>query len=287
VDYTEYTGKGCSVKEYALAMSDGVRLKMIDFTPKSVHPGKPIVLFIAGWISLIQGWKGVLKVLTPRFRVLYLETREKTSSVLPAGGRVSFTMERMARDIHEVVEQAIPGNKSFIIAGSSLGATAIVEQQLMEGRKPLCTVLIAPVAEFRYPAVLGSIIPALPPSLYLAIKPIVKWYLRNFRLDAKKEPEQMQKYSNTLDAADPYKLKPNAIAIRNYAVWDKLPGVRTPTLIVGATTDTLHGTNYLTRMTELLPRAAYRELESNKETHSEKAGELIAGFLDRKEYLEI
>jgi hypothetical protein len=40
-------------------------------------------------------------------------------------------------------------------------------------------------------------------------------------------------------------------------------------------------------MTELLPRAAYRELASNKETHSEKAGDPIAGFLDRKEYLEI
>jgi homoserine acetyltransferase len=140
---------------------------------------------------------------------------------------------------------------------------------------------------FRFPKVLGSIIPALPPALYTVVKPVIKWYLRNFRLDKQKEPEQVKKYENTLDAADPYKLKPNALAIRNYAIWDKLPHIKTPIVIIGAKSDTLHGTEYLEKMLELLPRAGYRELASNKETHSGTCGDLIVNFIRKKEYLEI
>lgn len=287
MDYSEYTAKGSSVKEYYAAVSDGVSLKIIDFVPKADNPRAPVVLFVAGWISLISGWKGVLKKLTPEFRTLYLETREKISSRLPGGARVGFSTLRMAEDIADIVEKAIPRNRPFVLAGSSLGATAILEHGTMEKRKPLCTILISPIPEFRFPAVLGSIIPALHPSWYLAIKPLVKWYLKNFRLDKEKEPEQVKKYENTLDAADPYKLKPSAIAVRNYSIWDKLPGIKTPSLIIGASSDTLHGTDYLSRMLSLMPHSCYRELESNKETHSEICGELIAEFLKKKDYLEI
>jgi hypothetical protein len=77
MDYSQYTDNSKAVKEYMLDVSDGVSLKIIDFTPRNVSQGKPVILFVAGWISLISGWKGVLKVLTAEYRVLYLESREK------------------------------------------------------------------------------------------------------------------------------------------------------------------------------------------------------------------
>ena len=287
MDYSEYTSRGTRTSEYYVTVSDGVSLKIIDFAPKGDNPRTPVVLFVAGWISLITGWKGVMQKLTPAFRTLYLETREKITSRLPERRRVGFSTLRMAQDIAEIVDNAIPRNRPFVLAGSSLGATAILEHGMLEGKKPLCTILISPIPEFRFPPVLGSILPALHPSLYLAVKPLVKWYLKNFRLDKEREPEQVKKYENTLDAADPYKLKPSAIAVHNYNIWDKLPGITTPSLIIGASSDTLHGTDYLSRMRSLMPHACYRELASNKETHSEVCGELIVEFLKKKDYLEI
>ncbi len=287
MDYTRYAASGCTIKEYYITMSDGVQLRIIDFTPKGDSRKSPMFVFVAGWISLISGWEGFLKSITAKYRTIYMDTREKNTSILPAHGKVSFTMDRLKLDLKESLEKIVPRDRHFILSGSSLGATVILEEQLIAKRKPLCTILISPIAVFRFPSFLGTVIPALHPSMYLIAKPVVKWYLRNFRLDKHKEPEQVKKYENTLDAADPYKLKPNALAIRNYHIWEKLPGISVPTLIIGAKSDTLHGTDTLNRMLELLPRAAYRELASNKETHSEACGGLIVDFIRRKEYLEI
>lgn len=282
MDYSPYTDHSTTVKEYMVDVSDGVSLKIVDFTPRNVSQEKPVILFVAGWISLISGWKDVLKVLTAEHRVIYLESREKQSSTVPDVKKVSFSIERLKLDIGEVIEKVIPLSGKFILAGSSLGASAILEYCGSEKQKPLSAVLIAPNTEFRFPKILGTIIPAIHPSLYFTVKPVIKWYLRNFRLDKKNCKEQIEKYENTIDCADPYKLKANALAIRNYAIWDRIDNITVPCLIIGATTDTLHDTENIKHLLKILPDSTYIELKSNMETHSEKAGRIIVEYIQSK-----
>jgi len=279
MDYSQYTDNSTAVKEYMLGVSDGVSLKIIDFTPQNVSPEKPVIIFVAGWISLISGWKGVLKVLTAKYRVLYLETREKQSSLVPDVKKVSFSMDRLVLDIAQIVKKVIPPSEKFVLAGSSLGATVILEYCGSEGRKPLSAVLISPKADFKFPKLLELVIPALHPSLAFLIRPVVKWYLRNFRLDKKNNREQVSKYENTLDCADPYKLKANALALRNYALLNRVNKINVPCLMVGATTDKLHGTGEIKQIMSIIPDSTYVELESNMETHSEKAGHVIVEYI--------
>lgn len=279
MDYSLYTESSTEVKEYMTLMSDGVSLKIIDFTPQNLSPEKPVILFVAGWISLISGWQGVLKVLTADYRVMYLESREKQSSIVPDVKKTSFNMERLKLDIGEIIKKVIPESSQFILAGSSLGASAILEYCGSDGRKPLSAVLIGPNAEFKFPKLLGSIIPAIHPAIYSLFKPVIKWYLKNFRLDKKNSMDQIKKYEMTLDCADPYKLKANALAIRNYALWDRIQNIEVPSLIIGATSDTLHGTENIKKLIDTLPCSMYIELKSNTETHSEKAGHVIIDYI--------
>lgn len=279
MNYNQYTESSTAIKEYMIEVSDGVYLKIIDFTPSGISEKRPVILFVAGWISLISGWKGVLIKLTSRYRVIYLESREKKSSAVSDVKKTSFSMDRLRIDIGEVIEKIIPASEKFILAGSSLGASAILEHCGTEGRKPSAAVLIGPNAEFRFPRVLGSLIPLIHPGIYFSIKPVIKWYLKNFRLDKKKSMEQIIKYHNTLDCADPYKLKANALAIKNYSLWDNVTRIDVPCLVIGATTDTLHGTENIKKILKIIPGATYIELESNMETHSEKAGDIIAEYI--------
>ncbi len=281
MDYAPYTDNSAKVKEYMVDVSDGVSLKIIDFSPKNILPEKPVILFVAGWISLISGWKNVLKVLTTKHKIIYLESREKSSSSVPDVKKASFSMERLKLDIGEIVEKVISPSEKFVLAGSSLGATAILEYCGSEKRKPSSAVLIGPNTEFRFPKVLGSIIPAIHPSLYLTVKPAIKWYLRNFRLDKKNCQEQIEKYENTLDCADPYKLKANALAIKEYIIWDHVVNVNVPCLIIGAAKDKLHDLENIKRLMKVIPDCKYIELDSNMETHSEKAGRIIAEYIQR------
>lgn len=279
MDYSQYTDNSTAVKEYMVEVSDGVSLKVIDFTPRITSSEKPVILFVAGWISLIAGWKGVLKVLTAKYRVLYMETREKQSSIVLDVKKVSFSMERLKLDIGEIIEKAIPPLENFVIAGSSLGASAIIEYCGSEGRKPLSAILISPKAEFGFPKILELIVPAIHPSLAFLIIPVIKWYLRNFRLDKKNSKEQIAKYENTLDCANPYKLKANALALRGYALLNSVKNVNVPCLIISATTDILHGTDEIKQIMKIIPNSAYVEMESNMETHSEKAGRVIDEYI--------
>jgi pimeloyl-ACP methyl ester carboxylesterase len=282
-DYSGYTVPGTRVEDYHVTTSDGVGLRVIDFIPERDDSKRPVVVFVAGWISHVWGWKEVLRGITPHFRTVYMETREKRSSVIP-NRKVSFAMARLALDIQEVIAATIPEKRQFVLSGSSFGGTAIFEYLVLGAREPLCSVLIAPIAQFNFPKVLGSIIPAIPPWLYIIAKPVVKWYLKHFRINMKEDPEQGHKYDATLDAADPYKLKKSALSVRGYSVWDKLPLVKSPVLVIGATHDTLHETDQHEQIMEHLRRREYRELASNKETHSRKAGDLIANYLLKKEY---
>ena len=79
----------------------GVQLKCFDFIPQGYHSlNMPVIVFIAGWISRVQGWADVLKFISGKYRTLYVETREKKSALLPyAPKHIDFSIERMSRDV--------------------------------------------------------------------------------------------------------------------------------------------------------------------------------------------
>jgi len=268
-------GEGVSLVEKYCLVSDGVQIKIIEFSPPHQDPEKPVVVFVAGWVSLLSGWEKVLKVITPGLRVIYIETREKKSALLPSGKKLAFGIERMSMDIQEVLSETLEDRQLFYFAGSSLGATVILDYLSMKWKKPVASFLIAPISEFAFPKWLLFIIKFVPASMYSFVRPILKGYLKYFRLDRKNEQEQIKKYEGTIDAAEPVRLKANAYAIKDYTVWGKLEKIKTPVVIVGAETDNMHGIEAMEKMVSGLASARLEMMKSNKETHSEKAGDFI------------
>jgi len=108
-----------------------------------------------------------------------------------------------------------------------------------------------------------------PPRLYLIFKPVIKWYLKNFRLDVESDYAQYKKYCNALDSADPWKLKKAMISLSKYEVWDLLGEIEFPTLIVGASKDEIHEPENMKKMVSKIKYSSYLDLETNTITHSE------------------
>lgn len=264
------------VTEGTVTVSDGVTLKIYDFQPEEYDPSAPVLVFVAGWVSLIKGWTSVLREIIPGFRVVYVETREKQSARLPTGNYPAFTIDRMAKDLEEVIREKIPEETPFYIAGSSLGSTITLHYLGQAGyRQPKESILISPIGEVEFPLWAKFIISWFPPSAYIIVKHLVIWYLTRVKVDYKKEPEQAEKYRGTVSAAEPKRLQANARALYDYSIWDKLPMIPSRVRIVGAQTDKLHGLEPLERMVSLIPDAEMEIMAGNKETHSDKAGRLI------------
>jgi pimeloyl-ACP methyl ester carboxylesterase len=194
-------------------------------------------------------------------------------------GKVEYGVENIGKDIVTLIGHFKLQEKKYILFGSSLGASAILDSCRFLEKAPLCLVLIGPNAVFRVPNFGKVIIFFFPPPLYLLIKPLVKWYLKTFRLDIKSDYEQYEKYCTNIDAADPWKLKKAVRRLWKWEAWDLLPEIKYPVLLVGASKDSLHEPENLKKMVSLFKNATSIDLQTNKGTHSEVVVEEMRKYI--------
>jgi pimeloyl-ACP methyl ester carboxylesterase len=283
--YRDFCAEGTTIREEMIPVSDAVTLKMITFEPAKPSGVPPVeqaehppVVFVPGWITLMAAWKEVLREMTKDFTVYYIETREKISSGV--SGKVPYTVEALGRDIVSVVKGLGLKNGRYLLFGSSLGATVVLDCIRFLEEKPNCVVVVGPNAEFRVPWWGMAVIVLFYPPFYSVIKPFVKWYIRIFRLNVESDLAQYLKYCNNLDAADPWKLKKAAWAFSSYTVWDLLPEIHLPVLLISASKDKLHEPENLKKMAAMLPRCTVLDFETNQGTHSAGMVEAVRKYLD-------
>jgi len=264
-DFSRYCPEGTIVQDRMEKIAAEIELRVISFTPYIVQ-SNPVIIFVAGWITQIDAWKSVLKEMTKDFTVVYVETREKISSRMPLNAE--YSIEGIGNDIVRLIEQwSFPPN-GYVLVGSSLGSTVIVECFHALTKPPAALVLISPNAVFRVPLIWKMIIALFYPPFYGALKPFVKWYLKHFRLDVQVDEAQYKKYSGALDAADPWKLKKAVIALEQYSIWHRLEALQCPVLLVGALKDLIHEPDHFQIIASRIPQVSVVDLETNANTHS-------------------
>lgn len=270
-------------EERFVCVQDGVHLRVMIWRPVEPASEDPFV-FVAGWVSSVSGWVPLLEVMAARRPVYYIETREKPSALFEKAKLTpeDFRIERMAEDLICVCRKHGIASPKATVIGSSLGATALLEA--MKGGRLTAgsAFLIGPNSEFRAPWYLRWIL-HLPASSYHGIKYLVLWYLRTFRCDVEREPEQMQRYDETLRAAHPLRIKLSAVAAigRRYRVWPHLESVKIPVALAYAPTDRLHSSADIRRIAERLPCATLIACPLNRYMHSADLMKDIEAFVLR------
>ena len=215
--------------------------------------------------------------MTNDFIVIYIETREKISSVVK--GKTEYSVEAIGKDIIYLLEYFDLKKNEYLLFGSSLGATAVIDCCRFIKNDPRCLILVGPNAVFRVPEGWLAFVKIFYPPLYNYFKPVVKWYLKTFRHDVKSDRAQYEKYCDALDAGDPWKLKKALLALARYEIWDLLEHIFYPSLIVGASKDKLHEPENLKKIISKMPNARYIDMETNKNTHSKEVVNEIRKYL--------
>jgi len=266
-DLQQFCAPGAFAREEMIQVNKEVQLRVITFDPAD-NRNNPDLVFVAGWISLIDGWVDVLKELTRDFRVFYIETREKISSRVQPGTR--FSVHQIGDDIVNLIQILDLKSQKYLILASSLGATAVLETCRFLKADPRALILISPNAVFRVPKIWQFIVRLFYPPLFIWCRPLIKWYLRTFRMNIQSDPAQYKKYCRTLDNADPRKSKKAVMALWNYQVWDRLQAVKFPTLIIGASRDKLHEPENTQKMVNMIPETVYLDMGTNARNHSKE-----------------
>jgi pimeloyl-ACP methyl ester carboxylesterase len=259
---------GVRFTESRVSVEDGVDLRLFEWKPGRDTGAEP-VLFVAGWISLVTGWRLLLEHLVQTRPVYYLETREKRSAAIdrrlmrPA----SFSIPRLAEDLIVAADQLGLAGDRTVLFGSSMGSNAILEA-LKNGRlSAKAAFLVGPNAEFFFPW-WGRPLVHLPAWVYSVAKPFVLWYLRNFRVNAREDPDQMARYVRTVRSADPKRIMLSARAVIDYQALPGLETISTPVAVAYAGSDILHGEGEVQRLVDAMPRGTAVSCPSNTYMHT-------------------
>lgn len=260
-------------------MEDGTQVRILDFN-LAKKPSEFIIMLIPGYLTVFQSWQRVMELLTKKYRVIYFESREKSSSIIPTRKMErQVTFHKMAYDIKEVVEQLGLDNQKYITLASSTGGNILTEALSKKWINPSGAVMVGPAIEFHVNWLIVFLSAITPNALIQGIfKPFVKIYISIVYVNKKAEPEQLQKYIRALEEAHMRKAMPLFRRMYRYKIWDMLPKVETPTLLLGASLDKMHATKECLRVHELIPNSIYVDLGSNKATHTDPLVDEIGKF---------
>jgi len=275
--------EGVGFEQQWVEVQEGVELRVLRWTPEKTAKTEALV-FVAGWVSVVEGWLPVLRKLVMNRPVVYVETREKRSARVarPLRRIRWFSVRRLAEDLIVLAGRLGAGDGGAIWFGSSMGANALLEA-LKDDRLPARGVfLVGPNAEFRIPW-WGRPILRMPAWWYHLAKYFIIWYIRRFRVDERAEPEQVERYRRTLLSAEPGRLKLSARAVVGYEVWPGLETITAPVAIAYAPTDALHDAGEVTEIVDRIPNGLAIECTSNAYMHDDRIVKNIEEFISSLE----
>lgn len=270
---------GASFEVLHLEVEEGVELRVLHWEPERPSSESPFI-FVAGWVSSIEGWADLMRALVKNRPVYYVETREKRSARITKRRLVTadFAIDRLAEDIIAVCEQLGLDEERIVLGGSSMGSTAIVEA-LKHGRlKARAAFVIGPSARFHFPW-WGKLLTKTPAETYYGAVYLIIFYLRNFRVDSKVEPQQIERYERTLLSAVPLRMKLSAGAVYPYEIWQDLETIKVPVAVAHAPTDKLHREEEIDRLVSSIPAGRDVSCPTNLYMHCADVAPDIEGFI--------
>jgi len=268
--------EGVQCSEHYYMINEQVSLKVIKYVPDSASRNIPVVM-VGGLSTIIESLQNIIGELTRDFPVYYIETREKASSKIY--GNVPYDIETIGKDIAAIIRMLGMEQDKYIMMGYSFGATAIADCYRFIESRPRCLIFMEPTPVFHYPAWGLQLIRWSGPFFFL-LKPFAKLYLSRFVINTSEDNEMAVISSETLDHADPRKLRNTILAISGYLIWDRLESIDCPVLIIAASKDHLHVHSEITRMKSMIKKCAYIDLETNKRTHSAEMAHVIRKYVN-------
>lgn len=274
-DYSPFCHEGATYRAEYAALPTGVELLAIYFSPPQPEEA-PVILFIPGFVSIIENFRETMIELTRSHSVIYIETREKSTAKINSGHR--FSVDEITSDIVQFAENRIPAGVPYAMAGYSLGATVIAESFPRLRRKPEAVIIIEPNSSFPFRGV-ALFLARLAKYLYRPVVPFVKWYLRTFIIDVKADEEMYLINCRNLDTAEPVRLGQAVRQLSRYRMQGCLEQITVPALVIVASKDRFHSHGEGTAIGNLIPGARCLDMEDNRRTHSTEAGREISNFI--------
>jgi pimeloyl-ACP methyl ester carboxylesterase len=245
--------------------ADGTRLHAERFGPSD---GLPVVL-AHGWTENLSYWVHVIRELSGRgLQVVAYDLRGHGHSA----GSGDYCIDRFGQDLESVLQAVVPDGQRALIAGHSLGAMSIAAwagDHDVERRVGAAALLNTGVGDL-----LGESLILPIPRLAQAINktvathgflgsraplprfssPISHAIIRWIAFGPTASPAQIAYYERMLLAMPPKARADVGIAISEIELYDNLPRLTVPTIVMAGENDRLTPPSHAKRIAEMLPQ---------------------------------
>jgi pimeloyl-ACP methyl ester carboxylesterase len=252
-------------EEIEVVSADGTRLHAEGFGPSD---GLPVVL-AHGWTENLTYWIHVIRELSDRgLRVVAYDLRGHGHS----SGSGDYSIARFGEDLEAVLETVVPEGQRAVIAGHSLGAMSIAawaqdhEVERRVGAAALINTgvgeLIAESLILPVPQLARAINQSVAVSGFLGSRaplprfssPISHAIIRWVAFGPNASPAQIAFYERMLLAMPPTARADIGIAISEIDLYDALPRLTVPAVVLAGENDRLTPPSHAKRIAEMLPQ---------------------------------
>lgn len=258
----------------------GVKVRVIEFSP--LDSKEAPILFIPGWVTRLEVMYEIIKIFLDKgFPVLYFESRDKKSSLVPPDlwKPSTFRVEKQAEDLRKTIEFFGFKSNNYYLFSSSYGcilASHMLSKPLAATATPKKIVLLVPTLHIRF-TWWQKLLIRTPRILEQPAVTIVERYMRE-RYANPKEPEEHYKFKAQLYDFDIRKVQLTAIALDKYGASIKpFRGFNKRTLVIAASLDLLHPIENVKVLAKVIG-GHFLDLLSNKFTHGELGGKVVSHF---------
>jgi hypothetical protein len=235
------------------------------------------LVLVAGWVSIVLGWDDLLMEAKELFNILYVESREKATSIVPKKGK--FDLDRYALDIKEAIEYHQLNEKETIILSTSFGATLVALMLKNSEINPYLTILIGPIERIILPLAIKLALLILPLWMFNLIKPIGCWWVRKYKAE---DEYQAARYIRAIRDSDPRKWKNTIRHVAFVKFWDYYEGLENNILVIDESEDPLHDTETTIKIASLMPNSRLIDIKTNRAAHSSPMIEIMRKEIKRK-----
>ncbi|NHJ39418.1 MAG: hypothetical protein FK731_05240 [Asgard group archaeon] len=267
-----------SAREQYIHVYNNCMLRTLSFENVKNPTENIEIMFIPGFLSIFQRWEKVVKELNDYYKVHYIETRDKFTSKINKKTRLDIY--EMSKDIDVIEKNLELDKRKYITISSSMGGSLVLENLARKSISPIGSMLIGPMTEMLSPKWIPMLLKILPPFAVNWLKPLMRWGIRNKMVDAEKEPEQVEDYIKSINAANCLKLKKWLLHNANkYNCTDILHTINNRLILIGTTSDLTHDCKIAFDIANKLTNCTYIELRSNKAAHDLAFVELAFEFI--------
>ena len=250
-------------------VEDGV-IRVYHHKPKMVKTKRPII-FIPGFGTTLQSWRDFHKTHHGFAEYYHIETRDKKSGQIRRHIKVDLTIDRIAKDIANVIEFVGLTDQKYVIVASCMNGGVLLHGLIKEYFNPSTAIVFDPFTKWtQYRFFVKLVMPVFPPFLLGALKFIIgKIIMANMKNEAQKE-----RNIDMLESAVPWKWRKFSLQNVNFDLTDEMKKISNEVFVFHGPLDKFHPDEVFRNVAKRMPKGRYFFMKTSEENR-----ELLVGVI--------